>query len=142
MLHTACDECYTRHVDECYTQNVDECYTRHVDECYTPHVDECYTRHVDECYTPHVDECYTCHVDECYTRHVDECYTPHVMSVTHSMWQGNAVIVKSLPPVLYGKYSTRHKAEMANIARGEAECYVSIEAEYFIFRIARGKAMI
>ena len=39
------------------------------------------------------------------------------------------VRVKSLPPVLYGKKSTRHEAEMANIARGEAECYISIEAE-------------
>ena len=48
------------------------------------------------------------------------------------------VIVKSLPPVLYGKYSTRHEAEMANIARGKAECYISIEAECFILSIAHG----
>ena len=34
---------------------------------------------------------------------------------------------------------------MANIAQGEAECYISIEAESaecFILRIACGKAMI
>ena len=33
----------------------------------------------------------------------------------------------------------RHKAEMVNIARGEAECYISIEAEcrvlYFLYRL-------
>ena len=29
---------------------------------------------------------------------------------------------------------------MGNIARGEAECYISIEAEYFIFSIAHGIA--
>ena len=39
------------------------------------------------------------------------------------------VRVKSLPPVLYRKYSTRHEAEMANIARGEAECYITMEAK-------------
>ena len=33
---------------------------------------------------------------------------------------------------------------MANIARGEAECYISIETEcrVLFFRIARGRAMI
>ena len=31
---------------------------------------------------------------------------------------------------------------MANIAWGEAECYISIEAECFILCIARGRAMI
>ena len=31
---------------------------------------------------------------------------------------------------------------MANVARGEAECYISIEAECFILRIVRGRAMI
>ena len=31
---------------------------------------------------------------------------------------------------------------MANIARGKAECYISIEAECLIFHIARGRAMI
>ena len=32
-----------------------------------------------------------------------------------------------------------NKAEMANIARREAECYISIEAECFIFHIARAR---
>ena len=32
-----------------------------------------------------------------------------------------------------------NEAEMANIARGEAECYISIEAECFIFHIARAR---
>ena len=31
---------------------------------------------------------------------------------------------------------------MANTARGEAKCYISIKAECFIVRIARGRAMI
>ena len=31
---------------------------------------------------------------------------------------------------------------MANIARGEAKCYISIEVECFVFHIARGRAMI
>ena len=34
----------------------------------------------------------------------------------------------------------RHEAEMATIARGEAKCYISIEAEcrvlYFLYRVA------
>ena len=30
---------------------------------------------------------------------------------------------------IYGKYGTRREAEMANIARDKAECYISIEAE-------------
>ena len=36
----------------------------------------------------------------------------------------------------------RHEAEMANIARGEAECYISIEAEcrvlYFPYSMWQG----
>ena len=52
------------------------------------------------------------------------------------------VISKSLPPVLYGKQSMRHEAEMASIAQGKTECYISIEAECFILSIACGRAMI
>ena len=52
------------------------------------------------------------------------------------------VRVKSLPPVLYGKYSTRHKAKIANITRSKAECYISIEAEcrvlYFTYSMWQG----
>ena len=38
----------------------------------------------------------------------------------------------------------KHEAEMANIARGEAECYIGIEAECWVLflHIARGRAMI
>ena len=36
----------------------------------------------------------------------------------------------------------KHKAKMANIAQGEAECYISIEAECFILRIACGRGII
>ena len=32
-----------------------------------------------------------------------------------------------------------NEAEMANIARSKAKCYISIEAECFIFRIARAR---
>ena len=54
------------------------------------------------------------------------------------------VIVKSLLLVLYGKQSTRHEAEMANIAQDEAECYISIEVECRVLYlcIARGRAII
>ena len=34
-----------------------------------------------------------------------------------------------------------NEAEMANIARGEAKCYISIEAECFIFCIARARQL-
>ena len=54
------------------------------------------------------------------------------------------VRVKSLLPVIYGKQNTRHKAEMANIARGKLNAILALRpsAECFMFRIARGRAMI
>ena len=41
-------------------------------------------------------------------------------------------IVKSLPPVLYEKQRTRHEAEMASIARGKVERYISIETKCWV----------
>ena len=52
------------------------------------------------------------------------------------------VIVKSLPPVLYRKESTRYETEMIYIVQGEAECYISIEAKcrvlYFMYSTWQG----
>ena len=36
------------------------------------------------------------------------------------------VLLKALPPV-YMKYTARGESQMANIARGEAECYICHE---------------